>query len=303
MNLNVLRNFIAVVEAGSIREAADNLHIAQSALSRQILALEREFGSDLLVRLPRGVEPTPAGRVVVRQARLTLDQMQDAREEIASFDGLRKGLIRLAAIEPFASGPLATSIARFRVGFPGISLDVRVGNSRQVATLVQEGIAELGVVYNAPRERGITARLSVRQPLVALARPGHPVAARRELTLADLAQWPAILPPDGSPTRVMIEEAARRAGLRIDQVMIESDCVALRLAVAMETDGIAVLAQLSGLDACRTGRLVMLGIRDDPVLTDGRLELIAAEGRFLSKATLTFERHLRAALRSVRIAS
>lgn len=301
MNLNALRNFIAVVEAGSMREAADNLHIAQSALSRQILALERDFGAALLVRLPRGVEPTLAGRVVLRQARLTLDQLQDAREEIAAFDGLRKGRIRLAAIEPFASGPLAVGIARFRATFPGISIDVRVGNTRQVATLVQEGIVELGVAYNAPKERGILVRASVRQPLVALMRPGHPLAARGAISFADLVNGPVILPPAGSPTRLMIEESARRAGLSLDQVMIESDSVALRLAVAGKTDGIAVLAQISGLDAHRAGTLAMLDLADEPILSNGRLELIAAEGRSLSKATLAFERHLRAALKSVRV--
>lgn len=298
MNLNALRNFVAIVEAGSIREAADNLHIAQSALSRQVLALERAFGAPLLSRLPRGVEPTPAGRIVLRHARLTFDQMRNAQEEVAALEGLRTGQIRLAAIEPFANGPLPDCLTRFQASHPGISFDVRVGNTRQVATLVQEGIAELGVAYNAPRESGIVLRASVRQPLVALVRPRHALAARDTATLADLARWPMILPPAGSPTRLLIEEAARRANVHIDRIALESDSVTLRLAAAERTDGIAVLAHLSGLASCKAGRLRMLSL-SETFLSEGRLELLAGEGRAASRATQTFERRLRAALKSV----
>jgi DNA-binding transcriptional LysR family regulator len=297
MNLNALRNFVAIVEAGSIREAADNLHIAQSALSRQVLGLEREFGAPLLSRLPRGVEPTAAGRIVLRHARLTFDQIRSAREEVSAFEGLRTGLIRLAAIEPFANGPLPDCITRFQASYPGISFDVRVGNTRQVTTLVQEGIAELGVAYNAPREHGIVLRSSARQPLVALVRPQHELPKAGIVGLADIAQWPLILPPAGSPTRLLIEEAARRSNVRLGRIGFESDSVALRLAMAQRTDGIAVLAHLSGMAAYEAGALRMLRI-SEATLSEGRLELLAGEGRTPSRATQTFERLLRSALKS-----
>lgn len=297
LNLNALRNFVAIVEAGSIREAADNLHIAQSALSRQVLGLEREFGAPLLSRLPRGVEPTAAGRIVLRHARLTFDQIRSAREEISAFEGLRTGQIRLAAIEPFASGPLPECITRFQASYPGIFFDVRVGSTRQVTTLVQEGIAELGVAYNAPRENGIVLRSSVRQPLVALVRPRHELAKAGIVKLADIAAWPLILPPAGSPTRLLIEEAARRSNAGLRRIGLESDSVALRLAVAQRTDGVAVLAHLSGQQYRDMGRLSMLPIEDD-ILSEGRLEILAAEGRTLTRATQRFERLLRAALKT-----
>ncbi len=298
MNLNALRNFIAVVEAGAIREAADTLHLAQSALSRQILALEREFGAQLLERLPRGVVPTPAGRVVLRHARLTLDQMNGAREEIAAFAGLRTGQIRIGAIEPFASGPLAACISRFQARYPGIGVEARVGNSRQVARLVQEGIVELGIAYNAPRAEGLAVRAAARQPLVALVRPGHDLAEQDAVRLADLAGARLILPPAGSPTRLLIEEAARRARLILEQVALESDSVALRLAVAARTEGVAILAHLSGVAACAAGTLTMRPLAD-PLLGAGQLELLCGTGRTLSKATAAFERRLRTALKAV----
>ncbi|GGF54409.1 LysR family transcriptional regulator [Azorhizobium oxalatiphilum] len=295
MNLNALQNFIAIVEAGSIREAADNLHIAQSALSRQVLALEREFGAPLLSRLPRGVEPTPAGRIVLRHARLTLDQVRSARDEVSAIEGLRAGQIRLAAIEPFAHVMLPDCIVRFQKSYPDISFDVRVGNTPQVTTLVQEGIAELGIAYNTPREAGLVLRSSSRQPLVALVSPRHPLADAASVTMDDVARFPAILPPKGSPTRLIIEEAARRANTPLRPIALESDSVALRLSLAQRTLGIAILAHISGLAERDAGHVRLLPITDD-MLSERRLDLIAAEGRTLTRATREFERLLRGAL-------
>nr|WP_249137655.1 LysR family transcriptional regulator [Bradyrhizobium canariense] len=294
--MNALRNFIAIVETGSIREAADNLQIAQSALSRQILRLERDFGAPLLERLPRGVAPTTAGQIVLRHIRLTLDQIRGARDELTALKGLRTGKIGLAVIEPFASSVLPDCIARFRGTYPGIVFDVRVGNTRQVTTLVKEGISELGIAYNAPREAGIALRASTRQPLVAMVNPQHKLASASTLKLKDVAAWPLILPPGGSPTRLLIEEAARRSNTQIERILLESDSVALRLAVALRTDGIAVLAQLSGENDRNAGVLRMLPI-SDAMLSDGRLELLAADGRVLTHATQQFERLLRTTLK------
>ncbi|MCW2242020.1 LysR family transcriptional regulator [Azospirillum canadense] len=297
MNVDALRHFIAIVEAGSIRDAADNLHIAQSALSRQVQHLEQLFGARLLSRLPRGVEPTEAGRIVLRHARATVDQLRNARDEIAAMEGLKTGIVRVAVIEPIADGFLPDCIARFHHSHPGVSFDVRVGSTRQVVALVREGIAELGLAYNPPREDGIVQRASARQPLVALVNPRHRLTASDAVALAELTDWPVILPPAGSPTRVLIEEAARRSGVALRPALLESDSVALRLALAQRTDAVAILARLSAPKSSASGGLRMLPMRDD-LLTSGRVEMLAAEGRHLSNATLRFERLLRSSLKA-----
>lgn len=297
MNLIILKNFIAIVEAGSIREAADNLHIAQSALSRQIFALEREVGAPLLVRRARGVEPTEAGRILLRHARAAADQLSSAGAEIAAIQGLQSGFIRIAVIEPFATRPLPDCIARFQASYPGISFDVRVGNSRQITSLVREGVVDLGVAYNTPRDHEILLRTAVLQPTVAFVRPQHPLLARERVTLADFTDYPLILPPAGSPTRLLIDEAWRRAAVTPMRVGLESDSVGLRLAMAQHTNSISILALLSGRSSVDSGTLVELPF-EDKLLSEGQLELIAARGRMPSKATLEFERILRSSMKT-----
>lgn len=297
MNLAVLKNFIAIAEAGSIRVAADNLHIAQSALSRQVFALERELGASLLLRKARGVEPTDAGRILLRHARAAADQIISAEAEIAAMQGLQSGFIRLAVIEPFAARPLPDCIARFQERYPGIGFDVRTGNSRQIVSLVREGVVDLGIAYNTPRDSEILLRAAVRQPTIALVRAGHPLATSGRVTLADFADYPLILPPSGSPTRLLFDEAWRRVVNVPMKLALESDSVGLRLAMAERTDSVAILARLSGSANVEAGTLVELPF-EDRLLSEGQLELIAAQGRMPAPATLEFERLLRSALKS-----
>jgi len=296
MDLTILKNFIAIVEAGSIRVAADHLHIAQSALSRQVLALERELGAPLLIRRPRGVESTEAGRILLRHARAAADQISNAGAEIAALQGLQRGLIRIAVIEPFAKRPLPACIARFQARYPGISFDVRSGNSRQITSLVQEGVVDLGVSYNTPRDSSILVRAAVLEPTVALVRPRHPLADLDHVAMADFADYPLILPPAGSPTRLLIDEAWRRASLTPMKIGLESDSVGLRLALAEQTESISLLARLSGRPNVEAGTLVELPFADR-LLSEGQLELLAAKGRMPSKATLQFERLLRSSIK------
>jgi DNA-binding transcriptional LysR family regulator len=297
MNLIALRNFLAVIDAGSVRRAADNLNLAQSALSRQILALEREFGARLLVRLPRGVEPTPAGEVVAREARAVDQRIALAREEIASVSGLVAGRVRLAVIEPVAETLIPACIARLRRSHPGISFDVRVGNTRQVVALLREGVVELAVAYNPPREAEFVVRAAVPQPLMGLVRRGHELAEAGQLPVAALAGHPVILPPAGSPTRLLIDEAVRREGAAFTRIALESDSVALRRGVAATSDAVAILAQISARTTGGQHSLRAFGL-DSPILQNGSLEVLALRTRPLSKAVSRFEPILRTALKT-----
>lgn len=294
MNLSALSSFIAVTEAGSFRAAAEHLHVVQSVLSRQILALEREIGATLLTRKPRGVALTLAGEIVLRHARASLGHIDLARAEIAAVEGLRRGRVRVAAIGPVADAILPQAITAFSRSYPGVSFDVRVGNTPHVLGLLAEGLAELGVAYNAPITEGVLVRDSIDQPLVAVVRHGHPLAGDGARPLAALADWPAILPPPGSPTRLLIDEASRRAKLRIPSVLLESDSVGLRVALAARTDAVAILAPLSA----PAGEHVCTVAISDPLLSVGRIDLLASDVRAMSPATSAFEPVLRRFLRS-----
>lgn len=293
VNLAALRSFIAVTEAGSFRAAAEHLHVVQSVLSRQIIALEREIGAVLLTRKPRGVELTRAGEIVLKHARASLGHIDLARAEIAAVEGLRTGRVSIAAIGPVADAILPQAIVAFARIHPGIGFDVRVGNTPHVLGLLSEGVVELGVAYNAPLTDGLHVRCSIEQPLVAVVRAGHPLADEGGQTLPALAEWPAILPPRGSPTRLLIDEAARRADVRLRDVLLESDSVGLRVALAARTDAVAILAPLSAATAEQVRAIAI----SDPMLGVGRIDLLASDVQAISPATTAFEPVLRRFMR------
>lgn len=298
MDVNALRYFLAVIEARSMRGAAEDLHIAQSALSRQIATLEKELGVPLLMRLPRGVRPTEAGQMLARRARSIMDQFASAHDEIGALRGLHVGKVTVAVIEPLADGLLMTCVRRMQKDHPGISFDIRVGNSSKVVTILREGVVELAMAYNPPYDRDLLVRAQSHVPLAAIVWDGHDLAKQESCTLADVSKWPLVLPPAGSPTRMLIDESARRSALALPHVALESDSVPVRLAFLQQTNAVAIMANISGRMA-QTGQSVQTVPINDSILSTGTLQLLTSRDHNLSQAASAFERILRRAMRSI----
>src|SRR5690242_5543318 len=99
MQLSVLRYFLAVGRLGSIRQAADELHVAASAISRQIALLEDDYGTPLFERHAQGVRLTAAGEIFAQHARTTLREFERVRSDIDDVRGLKRGEVKLAVVE------------------------------------------------------------------------------------------------------------------------------------------------------------------------------------------------------------
>ncbi len=139
MNNVNLRYFASVARHGSMREAAEELHVAQSALSRQIQKLEQELGVPLFQRHARGVELTSAGEIFLRHARSSLRQEERVRSELDALKGLRRGTINVQAIESLVPGVLPQVILRFSARHPGITFNVTIDRTDRILAAVREG--------------------------------------------------------------------------------------------------------------------------------------------------------------------
>src|SRR5256714_10717927 len=123
MELRHLRYFVAVAEELHFGRAAERLHIAQPPLSRQIRDLEREVGTPLFERVPRGVELTPAGSAFLPVARLTLAQAERAQRSAQRAALGETGRLRVGFVEAAThSGILADVLSFFRVHLPSVGL-------------------------------------------------------------------------------------------------------------------------------------------------------------------------------------
>jgi DNA-binding transcriptional LysR family regulator len=281
-----LRYFATVARHGSIREAAEELNVAQSALSRQIQKLEQDFGVPLFQRHARGVELTSAGEIFLRHARSSLRQTERVRSELDALKGLRRGTINMQSIESLVQSLLPQAIMRFSARHPGITFNVTIDRTDRIITAVREGRTDSGLVFYPPVDRELMTVFRVREPLVALMSPRHPLAHRPRISLADSVAYPIALPLKNSGSRILIDIACKAAGIYIAPVL-ETNSIQLRVHFVQVNNGITFHSRLSAGDSLRTGDLIAVPIRDRIVNT-ATIDAITLSSRHLPIATEEF---------------
>ena len=241
METQLLEVFRTVARHGSITTAARALSFTQSAVSRQIAALEADIGARLFDRLPRGVTLTEEGRELLPHAEAVLDRLAAARRDLEDLRGLGRGRLRVGAFPTAVAALVPRAMASFRSSHPEISLSLVEGVTPRLLERLLAEEADVAVVSTSPtgeldRERFDLRHLLDERLLVAVARD-HRLARRRSVRLADLAQDAFVV---GSATA---ENSLLRASLpsgfspRIDIVAAEwtgkLGCVAAGLGVAL----------------------------------------------------------------------
>ena len=151
MTLEQLRIFVAVAERQHITRAAESLNLTQSAVSSAVTTLEGRHGIALFDRVGRGIVLNQAGEAFLGEARAVLARVAAAEAALSDLSGLERGRLSIHASQTIASYWLPPRLAAFHSRYPGIVLDVAMGNTAQVARAVAEGAAELGLVEGARR--------------------------------------------------------------------------------------------------------------------------------------------------------
>ncbi|TEP96786.1 LysR family transcriptional regulator [Pseudomonas aeruginosa] len=198
MELRHLRYFIAVAEELHFGRAAERLGISQPPLSQQIQVLEEEIGARLFERANRRVELTDAGRLFLDESRQVLAQVDKAvllarRAHLGELGELKIGFTSSA---PFTS-TIPSSIHAFRKAYPDVHLDLQEMSSRQVLKALLEESLQVGVIRPLALPDAVHWVELFREPLVAVLRADHPLAAGSEdgLAIAALAEEPFVFFP------------------------------------------------------------------------------------------------------------
>lgn len=168
LDLDLLRTFVAVVESGSLSNAAPLVGRSQSAVTMQIQRLEQSVGRELLVRGPQAARPNAAGEELLTYARKMLRLSDEARAAIARPEEI--GSVRLGVPEDYVAQFLPPVLAQFAAEHPLVAVDLICEASRQLIPAVQNGRIDLAIVTRLPGETFLAHR---REPLVWVASPNH----------------------------------------------------------------------------------------------------------------------------------
>lgn len=243
MELRQLRYFVAVARRLHFTGAAEEIGVAQPALSQQIRLLERELGVTLLDRTGRRVHLTGAGAAFLTHAQRVLAEVAAAGAEMAEFAGLRRGRVTVGALPSLAERELPALLAGFYARFPDIELVMREENSEQLLALVEGAVVDLALVHlldDGVAAAGIATEPLFTEELVAVVAPAHPLAGRTLIPLRELRGEAFILSKPGSVIRQTVLGACAAAGF-VPRVAFESGGAATVRALAAEGLGVAIL--------------------------------------------------------------
>ncbi|MFM9969314.1 MAG: LysR family transcriptional regulator [Burkholderiales bacterium] len=198
MNLHSrgLRYFDMIRRRGSIREAARHLHVSSSAVNRQLLQLEEDIGSPLFERMPSGMRLTPAGEILARHVTTVLQDGQRMVSELDALRGLRRGSVDVVAVESLTASFLPELLQTMHSRYPAVTLRVQVCGSAQAARLVALGDADVALGFVLQRNEALRQLALSRFALGAVVKKSHPLARLTNVSLADCARHPLVLPSE-----------------------------------------------------------------------------------------------------------
>ncbi len=284
----------AVARAGSIRKAAEKLHVASTALNRKILELEAEAGTPLFERLPRGVRLTAAGEVLLGTVRRSLADLRSASSQIEQLRGLVRGTVRMGCAESVATDLVPGAIAHYQQSHPGVQFQVLSGVTNQLITALLADDVELVLVHDPEPSDDLRVITAIPQPLCAMLRPDHPLADRTTLRLADCQKYSVALGDRSFGSRRLLDSLMARSALTL-KVAMEASTVQMLKEFTLQTGAISFQFQIGTLKEARAGKLVSIPL-SDRALGGSRLVLVARNGRIPTIATLSFTEALVAQL-------
>jgi LysR family transcriptional regulator, regulator of abg operon len=238
MEYRQLQLFLATAERLNLSQAAEAMNITQPGLSKSMHRLQRELGTRLYHRRGRGIELTESGRALLRHVKMIETQLSDALSEVTGIAGGKLGHARIGAGPSWLSRHLPESIARVMGENPYVRFTVDTGFPDRLIGRLR--IGELDVVVGALPDNRVDPDLRFMRlssdVIRVVGRKEHPLAKKRDRTLADYASQRWILPGRQELVRERLVRAFMFAGLTEPMLAVETDSLSLKLATLRMTD-------------------------------------------------------------------
>lgn len=232
LDLTTLRLFVAVCESGNIARAGEKANIVGSAISKRLAQLEHQVGTPLLSRKRHGVEPTAAGQTLLEHARGMLDSAARIERDMESYVAGARGQVRIFASVSAMTESLADDVAAFlqMPAHRNIQVDMEERVSPEIVRGVRDGMAALGVCWDAADLGALQSRPYRADHLCIVVPPRHPLAKHKTLRFEQTLDYEHVSLPVNSAVQVMLQRAAARLGRNlIHRVIVTNFEAALRV--------------------------------------------------------------------------
>jgi len=293
MQLRDLEYFSAIAEHRSVRRAADTLGMSQPGLSKSLRRLETELRAKLVARTPKGVDLTAVGAALLAQVRRLHLTFEDVAREAADLSAGRAGHLRVGS-NPLCADLLPAAYAILLKDAPGVTFSATVDDNDVMIPALRKGELDLIVNYlpESPWEGCDTEQLDADYDIVVYASASHPLARKRSVTIADLAQHGWVLSPINVQPWHWLSRAFLERGQPPPRVAFETRSIRLRLQIVAVSSHLGFLAKRVIQKAAPRFRLKELSVKD--VTWRRPICVIYRKDAYLSPAARRFIEILRA---------
>lgn len=275
-----LRYFHSVAKTGSLSAAAEELHIAVSAVSRQITNLEQRLAIQLFNRQPRGMQLTEAGQLLQAYALRNQLEIEGVIEQMRDAMTQQQRRISVACPEGMAGHFLPSVISRFMTQSPGVHFDLHVVDSARASELVKEGRVDIALTFSLLPDMGIKVMSSYSAAIGALMSQDHPLANQEGLQVKDLSDYPLTLSLNGSTARYLFDVACSLSGIKV-QPSFSCDCLSATLTMVCEHPNMIGLCSAVAVSGKVAQERLVLKPLQDPQLSQRSLQVQVMAERHL----------------------
>ena len=259
INFHRLFIFHTVAQFCSFTRAAGALNISQPAVSIQVKELERSLETTLLSRMRTGVVLTDTGEVVFEYTKRIFSLAEEMTFAVQDIAGLRAGRLTIGSSSTPGEYILPLAIGIFRQRYPNVEVSLSISNTQAVVEQILSRDLDLGMAGAPVDAQGLVSFPYVKDEVVIVASPTHPLVRKRRIGLADISDEPVIMREPGSATRQAAEDALGALGIRVRVVMDLGSNEAVKRAAAAGL-GLGILSKFSVSPDVAAGYLKVLRV-------------------------------------------
>lgn len=263
LELRQIKYFIEVAKREHVTKAAENLHVAQSAVSRQIVNLEKELGVDLFIRKGRSVKLTAVGKVFLEHIELAMKAIDDATQVVDEYLDPKKGTIHIGFPSSLTTYILPTAISAFREKYPDVQFSLNQSSYHGLTEAVTKGEVNIALLGPVPTDlEEMEGTVLFNEKMVALLPLTHRLAKKADISLYELKDDSFVLFPEGYILRESVVEHCERINFS-PKVSFEGEDIDTIKGLVSAGLGISIIPEITLVDTLPR-QTVMIPVTDPP---------------------------------------